>query len=170
MNTKQSISPDDSKHLSRRFEASLPAIRSISPGDRRISPGDSGAIAKHLSRRFGLFLRPSRLFLCFSYAVLWSIHGWPWISMLKPKSIITRLGPVCFQCFLDQNDRIFVGVLFQTSKGQNSFIFDEFLVFFLFFFICWYKKKHFFKGQKSEKVLASQQSPAPPRPRYLMVP
>ena len=35
----------------------------------------------------------------------------------------------------------------------------------------WYKKTLlFFKGQKSEKLLASQQRLAPPRPRYHMVP
>ena len=87
--------------------------------------------------------------------------------MLKPNSIITRRRFVCFQWFLDQNDRNSMGILFQTSKGQNSSIFNKFLRF-LFF---WYETNDlFFRGQKSEKLLASQQRLAPLRPRYLMVP
>ena len=59
-------------------------------------------------------------------------HGYPWLTMFKPKSIIIRLRIVRFQCFFDQNDRNFVGILFQTSKGQISFIFDEYWRFFWF--------------------------------------
>ena len=83
---------------------------------------------------------------------------WYHIFNLKPKSIITRLRIVSFQWFLDQNDRNFMGILFQRSKGQNSFIFDEFWWFFWFFDI---KIWPFFSKVKNPKNFPRPNSVSP---------
>ena len=77
---------------------------------------------------------------------------------MKPKSIITRLRIVRFQWFLDQNDRNFMGILLQRSKGQNSFIFDEFWWFFWFFDI---KIWPFFSKVKNPKNFPRPNSVSP---------
>ena len=102
-------------------------------------------------------------------------HGVPWISMVyieisrytmkKPKSIITRLRILRFQWFVDQNDRNFIGILFQTSKGQNSFIFDEFWWFVWFFDL---KNDLFFQRSKIRKSLGvpTESRPTPAEVPY----
>ena len=52
-----------------------------------------------------------------------------------------------------------MGKLFQTSKGQNSFIFNEFDDFFCYLDL---KNDTFFQRSKIRKKLASQQHLAPP--------
>ena len=84
--------------------------------------------------------------------------GYPCSTILKPKSIITRLRIVRFQWFLDQNDRNFMGILFQTSKGQNSFIFDECWRFLWFFDI---KIWPFFSKVKNPKNFPRPNSVSP---------
>ena len=79
--------------------------------------------------------------------------------MLKPKSIITRLRIVSFQCFLTKMTEISWGFFSRRQKVKIHLYLMSFDDFKNFFDI---QKLHFFKGQTSEKVLASQQRLAPP--------